>query len=140
MSRTKRTKKGGLRSKFRRKSLSNSSSAERNLDVDTIRRHLNSGRYDNSKDFELLEDYINKLYKYQKSIREHNRQQRLTEDIGSNILDKDWSGRKKRYSLKKSRDKMNKKYREFNRTRKKVDKLTNKKRLHISSMAIRNKR
>ena len=128
MPRTKRTKKrikkGGVMSKFRRKSLSNSSSAERNLDVDTIRRHLNSGRYDKSKDFELLEDYINKLYKYQKSIREHNRQQRLTEDIGSNILDKDWSGRKKRYSLKKSRDKMNKKYREFNRIRKQVNKLT----------------
>jgi len=122
--RTKRAKKGGLISKFRRKSLSNSSSAERNLDVDTIRRHLNSGRYDNSKDFELLEDYINKLYKYQKSIRGYNRQQRLTEDIGSNILDKDWSGRKKRYSLKKSRDKMNKKYREFNRIRKQVNKLT----------------
>ena len=128
MPRTKRTKKrikkGGVMSKFRRKSLSNSSSAERNLDVDTIRRHLNSGRYDNSKDFELLEDYINKLYKYQKSIRGYNRQQRLTEDIGSNILDKDWSGRKKRYSLKKSRDKMNKKYREFNRIRKQVNKLT----------------
>ena len=71
--RTVKKSGGGLRSLFRKSSASAASSPHRHMSLEDVIRYMESGLYDSSKDYKILQKYVDEYHEHMNMTMDYNR-------------------------------------------------------------------
>ena len=121
--RTVKKSGGGLRSLFRKSSASAASSPHRHMSLEDVIRYMESGLYDSSKDYKILQKYVDEYHEHMNMTMDYNRNLRNMKRRNSNSVKKTLKGKYKRYSLNKKKNTLNKKLKSVKKSKKSVTKL-----------------